>query len=60
VCKNRVKQQSFVTKEICLLKVDKAMTKINHLYQKLILIPVKSGLVAAQKKFKRVEVLLRS
>jgi len=40
VCKNRVKQQSFVTKEICLLKVDKAMTKINHLYQKLILIPV--------------------
>ncbi len=36
------------------------MTKINRLYQKQNLIPVKYSLVAAQKKFKRVEVLLRS
>ena len=48
------------TKEICLVKVDKAMTKNNHVYQNLSLIPVKHSLVAAQKKVKRVEVLLRS
>jgi hypothetical protein len=60
VCKNRIKQQSFVVKEICLAKVDKAMTKMNRLYQKQDLIPVKHSLVAAQKKVKRVEVLLCS
>ncbi|HET6767138.1 MAG TPA: hypothetical protein VFH08_07060 [Chitinophagaceae bacterium] len=46
------------TKEICLTNVDKAMTKINGLYQKQDLIPVKHSLVAAQKKVKRVELLL--
>jgi hypothetical protein len=48
------------TKENCLAKVDKAMTKMNRLYQKRDLIPVKHSLVAAQKKVKRVEVLLCS
>jgi hypothetical protein len=47
-------------KEIGLAKVDKAMTKMNQLYQKQDLIPVKHSLVAAQKKVKRVEVLLSS
>ena len=60
MCKNRIKQQSFVIKEICLAEVDKAMTKMNQLYQKQDLIPVKHSLVAAQKKVKRVEVLLSS
>jgi len=36
------------------------MTKFNQLYQSGVLIPVKCSLVAAQKKFKPVEVLLRS
>jgi len=60
VCKNRIKQQSFVIKEICFVTVDKAVTKIIHLYQSGDLIPVKCSLVAAQKKFKGVEVLLCS
>jgi hypothetical protein len=60
VCKNRIKQQSFVIKEICFVTVDKAVTKIIHLYQRRDLIPVKCSLVAAQKKFKRDEVLLCS
>lgn len=60
MCKNRIKQQSFVIKEICSVSVDKAMTKINHPYQSEDLIPVKCSLVAAQKKFKRDEVLLCS
>jgi len=47
-------------KEIWLASVDKAMTKINHPYQTFDLIPVKPSLVADQKKFKRVEVLLCS
>ncbi|HEU4858232.1 MAG TPA: hypothetical protein VFT15_00280 [Chitinophagaceae bacterium] len=49
-----------MAKEICLAKVDKAMTKMNQLNQKQDLIPVKHSLVAAQKKVKRVEVLLCS
>lgn len=48
------------TKKNCLAGVYKAMTKINQLYQREDLIPVKCSLVAAQKKFLRVEVLLCS
>jgi len=30
--KNRIKQQSLVTKKYCLMNVDMLMTKINHVY----------------------------
>jgi hypothetical protein len=60
VHKNRRKQQSIVIKENRCAKVDKAMTKIYNVHQKLDLIPMKPSLVAHQKKVKRVEVLLCS
>jgi hypothetical protein len=41
-------------------KVDNAVTKINHVYEKRDLNPLKRSLEADQKKVKRVEVLLCS
>ena len=43
-----------------MIRVDKAMTKMNDVYQINDFIPLKRSLEADQKKFKRDEVLLRS